>query len=249
MIVQRLLPAFCCALAIHLLIILVPHISENPLAPQLTGNTSIQINLASTSVNNIAPDIPNDEQEEEEVLKESPPEKKDITEDIPQEENSMLKEITEPILEEPETDIPTIIQAQSKNQLQQTETAVNPSPDSPKSENSATDITQSLQDNETAKIAAAAQVTAQTTPLYYKNPKPAYPALARKRNWQGTVVLAIMVLENGTVGQVTIHKSSGHEMLDNSALKTVKTWHFLPGMKNGIPVSMEVQVPILFKLD
>lgn len=236
MIVQRLLPAFCCALSIHLLVILVPYFSENPLAPQLSGNKSIQINLASTSATNTTSDTPSDAQEE--ALVTPPPEQVETTEDS-----------AEAIQKEPETIRPATIQAQPEKQLQQPETIATPSPKRIKNKHSDTSQTPSSQDSKTAKIAAAAKVTSTNSPIYYKNPKPAYPALARKRHWQGTVVLAILVLNDGTVGQVAIHKSSGHEMLDNSALKTVKTWRFFPGVKNGIPVSMEVQVPIHFKLD
>lgn len=232
MIVQRPLLAFCSALVIHLLVILVPFIDENPLAPQLTGNTSIRIKLASTSVSNIAPDMPKDEQ-------------KDIKEDIEQEESPVPEETIEPVQKEPKTVLPTTIKQRSKKQVRQIEPAVKPSPAGP----TGTKHTQLSQDKKTPQVAAAAKVTSKATPLYYKNPKPAYPTLARKRNWQGSVVLSIMVLKNGAVGEVTIHKSSGHQMLDNSALKTVKTWRFLPGMKNGRPVRMVVQVPIHFKLD
>ncbi len=232
MIAQRPLLAFCCALVIHLLIVLVPFIDENPLAPQLTGTQSIQINLASTSVSNITPDMPNDEQE-------------DIAEDIEQEEPPVPEEKIEPVQEKPKTVAPATIQPLAKKQVKQTRKVTRPSKDRSKG----TKRTRSSRAKKAPKVAAAAKVTTQATPIYYKNPKPAYPTLARKRNWQGTVILSIMVLKNGAVGEVTIHKSSGHQMLDNSALTTVKFWRFVPGMKNGVPVSMMVQVPIHFKLD
>ncbi|MEA3468513.1 MAG: energy transducer TonB [Thermodesulfobacteriota bacterium] len=233
MIAQRQLLAFCCALVIHLLIILVPFLDENPLMPQLTGTKSIQINLASTSASNITPDMPNDEQE-------------DIAEDIEPEDSPVPEKIIEPVQEKPKTVTPAAIQPLSKKQQKQTRTAAKKSPNRPKR----IKRSQSSRAKKTPpKVTAAAKVTTQATPLYYKNPKPAYPTLARKRNWQGTVILSIMVLKNGAVGEVIIHKSSGHQMLDNSALRTVKYWRFVPGMKNGIPVSMVVQVPIHFKLD
>ena len=232
MIVQRLPLAFCCAFIIHLLIILVPYIDAPPLAPQLPGKNSIQINLASTSVTDIASAVPKDEQ------KEPPQEPPPVQEEV-------MEENMEIIQEEPQTALPAAIQPHSEEQLQQRETAASPSPDTP----TATDPVDSSQDKESTPIAAAALVTSKATPIYYKNPKPAYPALARKQNWQGSVTLSIMVSENGAVDEVTIHQSSGHQMLDNSALKTVKTWQFLPGMKNGLPIAMKVQVTIHFKLD
>ncbi|HIP38869.1 MAG TPA: energy transducer TonB [Desulfocapsa sulfexigens] len=223
---QRLLIAFCFALFIHLLIILVPFIDENPLSPQLAGNNSIQINLASTSIIDPVAEIPKIEQDESE--KESPPEQKDEEKEIKKEEKSA------------EEDVPI---------LPKTKTATNSLQDSRKEISSNTSHNQPAHKNSTAQSTVAVQVTSKATPLYYRNPKPAYPTLARKRNLQGSVILSITVLANGAVGNVTVHKSSGHEILDNSALKTVLTWHFLPGTQNGRPVSMEVQVPIHFKLD
>jgi protein TonB len=51
------------------------------------------------------------------------------------------------------------------------------------------------------------------------------------------------------VAQVRLHKSSGHALLDKSALKTVKSWRFTPGTKNGRPATMEVVVPVRFRLN
>ena len=237
MIKQRLALAFCCAFAIHLLIILVPYLDENPLAPQLPGIKSIQINLASTSVADIPSAEPNDEQKK--AVQEPDPIQKEVMEEKTEES---LREIVPPAAKIP---LPATIQPQPEKPRQQRETTASPSPDSP----SVTEPVESAQNSETTPIATAALITSKATPIYQKNPKPAYPALARKRNWQGSVTLSIMVLGNGAVDEVTIHQSSGHRMLDNSALKTVKTWQFIPGMKNGQPVAMKVQVTIHFKLD
>ncbi len=85
-------------------------------------------------------------------------------------------------------------------------------------------------------------------PIYHKNPKPAYPAIAKRRNWQGTTILLVNVSKQGEVKQVSIQKSSGYDMLDKSALSSIKGWHFLPGTENGRPVPMEVLIPVHFKL-
>jgi len=86
------------------------------------------------------------------------------------------------------------------------------------------------------------------TPLYQSNPKPVYPSLARRRGQQGTVMLQVMVSENGRVEQVTLHKSSGFTLLDNAALDTVKKWQFIPVTENGHSAATEVLVPVHFKL-
>lgn len=86
-------------------------------------------------------------------------------------------------------------------------------------------------------------------PDYKENPKPRYPMIARKRGYEGSVLLRVWVLESGTVGKVELEKSSGYEMLDEAALKAVENWVFIPGEKNGQPVRSWVTVPIKFQLD
>lgn len=86
-------------------------------------------------------------------------------------------------------------------------------------------------------------------PDYKVNPKPKYPMIARRKGYEGSVLLRIWVLESGGVGKIELEKSSGFHVLDNSALDAVKDWIFIPGMRNGVPVSSWVTVPIRFQLD
>ena len=86
------------------------------------------------------------------------------------------------------------------------------------------------------------------SPLNAHNPKPVYPPLARRRNWQGTVLLAVLVSPEGGCKSIRIHSSSGYTILDKSALLTVKSWRFRPGMKGDKAVEMEILVPIHFQL-
>ncbi len=85
-------------------------------------------------------------------------------------------------------------------------------------------------------------------PLYQQNPKPAYPAIAKRRNWEGTTILLVTISKQGKVKQVRVLTGSGYKMLDNAALSSVRKWHFLPGTENGKPAAMEVLVPIHFTL-
>lgn len=92
-----------------------------------------------------------------------------------------------------------------------------------------------------------ASITAK--PLYQQNHKPPYPPLARRRNWQGTVLLLVTVDVKGSSKKVQILEGSGYSILDKTARKTVKKWKFTPGKINGRPTEMQVQVPIHFKLE
>ena len=85
-------------------------------------------------------------------------------------------------------------------------------------------------------------------PRYGDNILPDYPPLARLRGYQGVAVLSVEVLADGRVGQVGISRSTGHEILDRTALEAVRLWKFEPGRRNGRPVSMSVAVPVRFVL-
>ena len=88
----------------------------------------------------------------------------------------------------------------------------------------------------------------EASPDYAINPKPVYPRSAIRRNYEGTVILLVEVLRDGTVREVQILESSGHTILDRSALKAVRRWRFKPGTQGGEPVTMKVKVPLVFKL-
>jgi len=85
-------------------------------------------------------------------------------------------------------------------------------------------------------------------PLYKKNPLPVYPAIAKRRGYQGIVELKVLVSEKGKVSAIKILKSSGYKSLDRQAVSTVKNWHFEPGKKNDIIQSVWVKIPVKFEL-
>ena len=83
---------------------------------------------------------------------------------------------------------------------------------------------------------------------YLKNPVPSYPMVARRMGWQGRVVLNVEVLANGLPGQVKLQQSSGHDVLDNAAIKAVSGWRFVAARQNGQAVAKWFLVPIPFIL-
>jgi protein TonB len=85
-------------------------------------------------------------------------------------------------------------------------------------------------------------------PNYGVNPKPNYPKIAKRHGYEGLVVLNVFVMESGNVGKIEIRKSSGYDVLDESALDAVRKWIFVPGKKNGRSISSWVVVPIRFDL-
>lgn len=97
-----------------------------------------------------------------------------------------------------------------------------------------------------ASDAATAVVLAK--PRYSQNPPPDYPSIARRRRYQGTVILDVYVLENGQVGDLRVAESSNYSLLDRAAMKAVRRWQFDPARKGNREVAMWVKVPIRFNL-
>ena len=80
------------------------------------------------------------------------------------------------------------------------------------------------------------------------NPRPEYPRTAREAGWEGTTILQILVMPDGTAGSVTLHKTSGYAVLDDAALNAVKSWRFIPAMDGHFPIQSAVRLPIRFDL-
>jgi protein TonB len=88
----------------------------------------------------------------------------------------------------------------------------------------------------------------ESVPLYDLNPPPVYPRVARRRNYQGTVLLDVRVTAQGTVAEVKVAQSSGYSVLDRSALSSVRNWRFEPARRGSRPFETWVQVPVRFEL-
>jgi protein TonB len=97
-------------------------------------------------------------------------------------------------------------------------------------------------------VASAPTTDADYKAAYLQNPKPPYPPLAFRARIEGKVVLIAEVQPDGRAGQVRILESSGNEMLDQSALTTVRQWKFTPARKDGVIITQAVRIPITFSL-
>ena len=73
-------------------------------------------------------------------------------------------------------------------------------------------------------------------------PPPSYPPLARRSGQAGTVMVEFTVDTVGRVIAAHAKSSSGWELLDSEAVRTVLRWSFPPG---GV---MKLQRPIVFQL-
>lgn len=76
-----------------------------------------------------------------------------------------------------------------------------------------------------------------------------YPQAAVKAKQQGRAVVGFVVRKDGTVSDVHITKSAGYAVLDEEAMRVVKSmpaWE--PGKQKGKPVNVKYNVPITFRL-
>lgn len=78
---------------------------------------------------------------------------------------------------------------------------------------------------------------------------PAYPRSSRRKREQGTVVLKLVIKEDGRVANAAIHKSSGFSALDDAALAAVRGWRWSPTIREGQKVQITglVQIPFVLK--
>jgi protein TonB len=67
-------------------------------------------------------------------------------------------------------------------------------------------------------------------------PKPAYPAIARTAHASGTVVVQVVIDENGSV--ISAHAVSGHPLLTAVAVAAARSARFSPTKLSGQPVKV-----------
>lgn len=100
-----------------------------------------------------------------------------------------------------------------------------------------------------APVQAQPYTEARVNANYGANPPPKYPAIAKRRGWQGTVRLRVSVTAEGYSEAIAVQSSSGYEELDESAIAAVEKWRFIPARRGDTAVASSVIVPIIFKLD
>lgn len=76
-----------------------------------------------------------------------------------------------------------------------------------------------------------------------------YPALARERGWQGTVLVGVAVGSDGALTSARLLRSSGYPLLDDSSLASLRRIHSLAVEADRLgPEPVEVVLPIRFRL-
>jgi len=76
--------------------------------------------------------------------------------------------------------------------------------------------------------------------------KPIYPPLALRAKMGGTVLLRVLVAENGAPADVQVIQGAPGGLTE-SAVAAVRKWRFTPGQRNGAPVRAWTTIPIPFE--
>jgi protein TonB len=76
--------------------------------------------------------------------------------------------------------------------------------------------------------------------------EPDYPDEAKAQGIEGKVVLDARIDRNGVIEKPSVR--TGHPLLAESALQTVRTWRYRPTKLNGVPVQVETDIEVSFTL-
>lgn len=83
-------------------------------------------------------------------------------------------------------------------------------------------------------------------PQLVKRIEPFYPPLARQAHIQGTVVIDAVLDEHGNVVEMKV--ISGHPLLIQAAIDAVKQWKYEPTYLNDLPVAVQMNIMVTFRL-
>ncbi len=224
---------FCAALALHAPLLLSGFGNRDARIVLQPGTTAVLIQLAPSRAAQRSsrletatklPDVP--EPSEKPEL----PKVVDESRLTPEPDISELAELVKPTrtADDDDAELPEVAQLRYRKALQKA--AETESPDSREIEG----------DSGRQGVNAPARLAGLT--------KPRYPWLSRKRGEQGTVTLSVEVRADGSCGRVKLVRSSGHQRLDATALKSLQRAKFLPAMRAGRPVAQTRNFEFVFKL-
>jgi protein TonB len=97
-----------------------------------------------------------------------------------------------------------------------------------------------------APVAPASEATAPTL-IAESRVEPTYPEMARRRSLDGALVLRILVLADGSVGEVSVLRSSRRNVgFEAAASGAIHKWRYHPAVRDGSPVDAYIYVNVRF---
>jgi TonB family protein len=79
-----------------------------------------------------------------------------------------------------------------------------------------------------------------------KRVQPEYPSAAAAFEAAGTIVVRVLVGEDGKVQEARVIKSFGNPACEQAALNAARQWEFNPATKDGMPFEQRVSIPFTF---
>lgn len=86
-----------------------------------------------------------------------------------------------------------------------------------------------------------------TEPVVASRAMPSYPAAARARGTEGTVILRVIVRKDGSVDDVNVLRDQPNGLGD-AAAEAVRNWRFRPATYQGQPIDVYYTVTVNFRL-
>jgi protein TonB len=81
------------------------------------------------------------------------------------------------------------------------------------------------------------------------NITPEYPSTSKRLGEEGRVLVAVLILANGSVGKVQVVKSSGYSRLDSAAVEHVqRDWRFVPARLDGETIAAWGRFGVTFQI-
>ncbi len=84
--------------------------------------------------------------------------------------------------------------------------------------------------------------------IYLTPPRILYPAQAKREGQQGQVIVGVLVRKNGDIGEVRVVQGSGYALLDEAAVRGMRTASFQPARIEGQNVDAWFKAPVNFRL-
>jgi protein TonB len=86
-------------------------------------------------------------------------------------------------------------------------------------------------------------------PVLIRFVNPSYPELAKSAGIEGTVLLRVLVGEDGKVISVSVISSDVTPAMEKAAMAAAKQFMFKPAKQRTVPVKAHMAIPIRFKLN
>jgi protein TonB len=98
-------------------------------------------------------------------------------------------------------------------------------------------------------VSTPSEVFTAAAPIAATHTIPSYPAVDRRLDHEGVVLLTVMIDAEGNVSDANVLKSSGYDSLDAAAVSWVKEhWRYKPATHNGNAVAATARAEVTFRL-